>query len=301
MSDHTTLKGIFAPVLTPVDDALLPDIPRMLEHCRALLDNGCHGLVIFGTTGEANSFSSDERMHVLASLVEAGLPPEKLLVGTGVCSVTETVLLTEHALSLGCAGVLMLPPFYYKNVSDEGVFRFYARTIEQIANDRLRIYLYHIPQFSYTPIRLPLIRRLIDAFPNTVVGIKDSSGDWDNLRALLEQFPGFGVFSGTEKFLLNTLRLNGAGTISAVANVIPEQLRYLYEHWESPEADAWQANLMVTRQLIMKYGAIPSLKQMVAIRHNDPAWERVRPPLVELSPEAKSAFLDELQHAEVVN
>lgn len=301
MLKQATLKGVFAPVLTPLDDALLPDIPRMVDHCRTLLDGGCHGLVIFGTTGEANSFSSDERMHVLGSLVEAGLPAEKLLVGTGVCSVTETVLLTEHALSLECAGVLMLPPFYYKNVGDEGVFRFYARVIEQIAEDRLDIYLYHIPQFSYTPISLPLIRRLIDAFPNIVVGIKDSSGDWDNLKALLEQFPGFRVFSGTEKYLLNTLRLQGAGTISAVANVIPDKLRHLYDNWESPEADAWQANLMTTRQLIMKYGAIPSLKQMIAHRRNDPAWERVRPPLVELTPEARTAFLGELQQEEMVN
>ncbi len=276
------LRGVFAPILTPLDPELNPDVPRMAEHARWLLDHGCHGLVVFGTTGEATSFASDERMATLEGLLAAGLPPEKLLVGTGACSVPETATLTRHAVAQGCAGVLMLPPFYYKDVPDQGLFHHFAQVIDRVADDRLRIYLYHIPQFSGVPFSLELIQRLVDAFPATVVGIKDSSGQWENLRAILERFPGFGTFSGTEAFLLRTLRAGGVGTISAMANVIPERLRHLYDHWQEPEADAWQAQLMETRQRIARYGTIPGLKLMVAEQRQDPCWRRVRPPLVAL-------------------
>ena len=277
-----SLHGVFAPILTPLDATLSPDVARMAEHARWLLDNGCHGLVIFGTTGEATSFAPAERMATLEGLLAAGLPGDRLLVGTGACSVPEAVALTRHAVAQGCAGVLMLPPFYYKNVPDDGIFQHFAQVIQRVGDDRLRIYLYHIPQFSGVPFSLDLIQRLVEAFPGTVVGIKDSSGDWENLRAILERFPGFGTFSGTEAFLLRTLRAGGVGTISAVANVIPDRLRHLYDHWQSPEAEEWQAQLMETRQRITRYGAIPALKLMVAEQRQDPGWKRVRPPLVAL-------------------
>ncbi len=281
-SHPPSLHGVFAPILTPLDGELRPDVSRMAEHARWLLDNGCHGLVIFGTTGEATSFAPAERMATLEGLLAAGLPGERLLVGTGACSVPEAATLTQHAVAQGCAGVLMLPPFYYKNVPDDGIFQHFAQVIHRVGDDRLRIYLYHIPQFSGVPFSLDLIQRLVEAFPGTVAGIKDSSGDWKNLRTILERFPGFGTFSGTEAFLLQTLRAGGMGTISAVANVIPDRLRHIYDHWQEPEADAWQAQLMGTRQRIMAYGAIPALKLMVAEQRQDPGWKRVRPPLVAL-------------------
>lgn len=292
--NSTRLQGIFAPTLTPLRDDLSPDIERLAVHCRYLLDNGCHGLALFGTTSEANSFSVAERTATLEAIIEAGIPPQKLMPGTGCAALTDSVRLTAHAVSLGCAGVLMLPPFYYKNVSDEGLFRSYAQIIERVGDDRLRIYLYHIPPVSQTPISLSLIERLVTAYPETVVGIKDSSGDWNNLKAILDNFPGFGTFTGSEKFLLKTLQAGGRGTICATANVISDQLRALYESWQEPDAEVRQEALMATRSAVSQYQPIPALKAIIAQRRNDPAWGRVRPPLVELSDDEKRALIDEL-------
>lgn len=277
------LRGVFAPILTPLTSDLQPDIPRMVDHARWLLDNGCHGLVVFGTTGEGTSFSVDERMAVVEGLLAAGLPGERILVGTGCPAFSDTAALSAHAIQAGCAGVLVLPPYYYKDVSDEGLFRAYAAVIERVADPRLRIYLYHIPQVSHVDLSLDLIERLIQSFPETVVGIKDSSGDWTHLQALLDRFPGFGIFTGTEKYLVATLRHGGVGTICATANVIPDQIRALYEAWQAPDADQRQAQVMWLRDALAAVPTIPGLKALVAQRTGDPDWLRVRPPLVPLT------------------
>ena len=191
--------GIFAPTLTPMHSDLSPDTGRWIEHCRRLLQAGCHGLCPFGTTSEANSFSVDERIDMLEELVDADVPAHQLIPGTGCCALTDTVRLTAHSVNLGCAGVLMLPPFYYKGMSDDGLFRSYAEVIERVGHPKLRIYLYHIPPVSQVGISLDLIERLVTTYPDTVVGIKDSSRDWNNLHALLTNFPGFNVFTGSAR------------------------------------------------------------------------------------------------------
>ncbi|CAN5858584.1 dihydrodipicolinate synthase family protein [soil metagenome] len=277
------LSGLFAPVLTPFRADLSVDVERWIAFSKQLLTDGCHGLCPFGTTSEANSLALDERIATLTQLVEAGVPAAKLMPGTGASAIPEAVKLTKHAVKLGCAGVLLLPPFYYKGVSDEGIFRSIAEVIERVAEDALQVYLYHIPPVAQVGFSLSLIERLLKTYPRTVVGLKDSSGDWNNQKAILTNFPGFGTFSGSEKFILDNLRLGGAGSINAVANVIATPLRKLFDNWQTPQAEQYQEDVMVIAKARGDYPAIPLLKQIVAHVYEDPTWLTVRPPLVQLT------------------
>jgi len=294
-------RGIFVPTLTPVKADLSPDVERWNLFSKQLLADGCHGLCPFGTTSEANSFGVEERMTMLEQLIAGGVSPARLMPGTGTCAIPDTVRLTRHAVELGCAGVLMLPPFYYKGASDDGLFRAFAEVIERVADDRLRIYLYHIPPVSQVPLSLGLIERLIAAYPKIVAGIKDSSGDWNNLNALLTTFPGFGIFTGSEKFLLATLRAGGAGTINAVANVIAPIQRHLYDHQDSSEVEQWQEKINLLRPVYQEVPPIPALKQIVAHLRQDPSWRNVRPPFVELSAAQTDALLRRFAESQVMD
>ncbi len=290
------IRGVLSPVVTPFDSELRPDGERLAHHCRWLLEQGV-GLAVFGTTSEANSMSVAEKIALLDTLVAAGLPPSRMVPGTGCAAFTDTVELTRHAVQLGCAGVLMLPPFYYKGVSDEGLFRSYSEVIERVGDGQLRIYLYHIPPVAQVPISLPLIERLLKAYPGTIAGIKDSSGDWNNTRAMLEQFqsPEFDVFAGNESFLLATLRSGGAGCITATANVNPGPLARLARNWQQSDADEQQAALNAVRGMFPRSTMIPALKAAIAYYSKDPAWATVRPPLVELDGAQTNALLQALR------
>src|SRR6188474_1668144 len=215
-SDHAHLRGVIAPVLTPFRANLAPDQERFISHCRWLLSQNC-GLAPFGTTSEANSISKDERMSLLAALVAAGIDPSRMMPGTGCCSITETVELTAHAVRHGCAGVLMLPPFYYKNVTEEGLYAYFSEVVQRVGDERLRIYLYHIPPVAVVGITPNLVERLLKAYPTAIAGMKDSSGDWSNTKTFLDAFAksGFDIFPGSESFLLANMRNGGAGCISA--------------------------------------------------------------------------------------
>jgi len=284
MTQPQPLRGIFAPTLTPFRADLSVDVDRWIEHSKHLLATGCHGLCPFGTTSEANSLGLEERMALLEQLVAAGVSPTVLMPGTGTSALPDTVRLTAHAVTLGCAGVLLLPPFYYKGVSDAGLFRSIAEVIERVADDRLRVYLYHIPPVAQVGFSLSLIERLIKTYPQTVVGIKDSSGDWKNQAAMLHAFQGFGILSGAERFLLENLRLGGAGSINAVANVLAGPVRQLYDNWQTPDAERLQEQIILLRKPFQEYAAIPALKQIVAHFRQDPAWLTLRPPFVNLTP-----------------
>jgi len=298
MTTPTPLRGIFAPVLTPMRGDLSPDHERYVAFCTHLLETGCHGLCPFGTTSEGNSFSVDERMDLLQALVDGGIAPDVLMPGTGCSALTDTVRLTEHAVKLGCSGVLMLPPFYYKDVNDEGIFRAVSEVIQRVGSDRLHVYLYHIPQVAVVGFSLPLIERLRSAYPDTVVGIKDSSGDWDHLKSLLTEFPSFGTFSGTERYVLKALQHGGMGGINAVANVIPDRLRRLYDNWQSTDAEQLQDDALVIMKARGSYAPIPVLKQIVARTHNDPAWLNLRPPLLPLNNDEANQLMDALVELE---
>ena len=291
------LKGVLAPAVTPFRPDLSPDPERHARHCRWLLDNGCSGLAVFGTNSEANSLSADERMVLLEQLVQSGIPAARLLPGTGCCALTDSVRLTAHATALGCAGVLVLPPFYYKDAGEEGLYRSFAEVIERVGDSRLRLYLYHIPPVAQVGIAPALIERLLERYPDTVAGIKDSSGDWNGTRALLEAFApaGFDVFAGSEVFLLANLRGGGAGCITATGNVNPAAIDRLYREWKTGDADRLQADVSATRGVFQKYPMIAALKAALAAWSGDAGWATVRPPLVELTPAQGGALVQELR------
>jgi 4-hydroxy-tetrahydrodipicolinate synthase len=284
-----------APVVTPFDSQLRPDPERLVRHCRWLVEQSV-GLAVFGTNSEANSMSIGEKIELLDALIDAGLPPSRMMPGTGCCALTDSVALTRHAVRRGCAGVLMLPPFYYKGVSDDGLFRSYAEIIERVGDADLRVYLYHIPPVSQVPLSLALIERLLDAFPGTIAGVKDSSGDWNNTAAMLERFQprGFSVFAGSEIFLLPTLRAGGAGCITATGNVNAGPIAELARRWRDPDADSRQRAVDALRALFQKFPMIPALKAAIAHYAADPEWAAVRPPLIELDARQRTALIDAL-------
>jgi len=241
---------VFVPACTPFRADLSVDGERLVAHCRWLLAQGAGGLAVFGTTSEANSLSAGERMGALDQLVDGGISAGLLMPGTGCCALPETVALTRHAVERGCMGVLLLPPFYYKGVSDDGLFAGIAELVQRVADDRLRIYLYHIPPMTNVGFSLALIERLLKAFPGVVVGIKDSSADWKHTQALLQAFPDFEIFPGSETYLLDGLRLGSAGCISATANVNVAAMRALIDAWQTPAADAMQQRLNAVRAAV---------------------------------------------------
>ncbi|HKY96526.1 MAG TPA: dihydrodipicolinate synthase family protein [Gemmatimonadaceae bacterium] len=294
----SSVRAVFSPVVTPFRKDLSPDAERLAQHCRWLLENNV-GLAVFGTNSEANSMSVDEKADLLDKLIEDGIDPRRMMPGTGMSALTDTVNLTAHAVRLGCSGVLMLPPFYYKSVTDEGLYRSYSEVIERVGDVRLKVYLYNIPPVSHVPLSVALIERLLNAYPQTVAGIKDSSGDWNNTRAYIESFAhrGFVVFPGSESFLLQGLRNGASGCISATANVHPGPIAKMLDIWESADADSHQARLDEIRGIFAKYPMIAALKSAVAHYSGDPAWRTVRPPLVELSDDQEKSFLSELDAA----
>jgi 4-hydroxy-tetrahydrodipicolinate synthase len=291
------IRGVLAPVLTPFGGDFAPDRERFVAHCQWLLSQNC-GLAVFGTTSEANSLAAEERSTLLEELVATGVDTSRMLVGAGCCSITETVKLTAQAVKHGCAGVLMLPPFYYKGVSEEGLYRYFSEVVQRVGDPRLRIYLYHIPPVAVVGITTGLVERLLNSYPNTIAGMKDSSGDWNNTRIFLDAFAqsGFDVFVGSESFLLANMRNGGAGTISATANVNPAAIHKLYAEWKNADADDQQAKLNVIRDAFgKKYPMISALKQGIAIYAHDPRWAKVRPPLVELTAEQTRTLAAELK------
>jgi 4-hydroxy-tetrahydrodipicolinate synthase len=279
-------RGVLVPVLTPFDADLAADADRFVAHCRWLCDEGANGLAVFGTTSEANSLSVGERIALLDRLLDAGIAPGMLMPGTGCCALPDTVALTRHAVGRGCFGVLLLPPFYYKSVTDDGLYAGVAEVVARVGDARLRIYLYHIPGMAGAGFSLPLIERLVAAFPGVVVGIKDSSGDWNHTQALLQAFPGFEVFPGSEANLLAALRLGGAGCISATANVNVRAIRALIDARATPAAEAMQQKLSAVRGAIEAYPLVAATKAIVAVLRGDDGWNAVRPPLRPLPADA---------------
>jgi 4-hydroxy-tetrahydrodipicolinate synthase len=308
-SNRAQIRGVLAPVVTPFTANLASDRERFIRHCQWLVSQNC-GLAPFGTTSEANSMSTDERISLLDALIAAGIDPSRMMPGTGCCSISETVALTAHALKHGCAGVLMLPPFYYKDVSEEGLYSYFSEVVQRVGDPRLRIYLYHIPPVAVVGITPRLVERLLKAYPSTIAGMKDSSGDWNNTKMFLNAFAdsdrsdrvGFDVFVGSETFLLGNMRNGGAGTISATANVNPAAIHQLYTVASVVSADVdleiEQARLNLVRELFSSRkfpSMIAALKQAIAIYANDSEWARVRPPLVELTTEQAKSLAEQLR------
>jgi len=338
------IRGVLAPVVTPFKDDLSPDTERFIAHCKWLLSQNC-GLAVFGTNSEANSLAVEERAMLLDELVAAGIDPARMMPGTGCCSIMETVKLTAQAVDHGCAGVLMLPPFYYKDVSEEGLYRYFSEVVQRVGDARLKIYLYHIPPVAVVGITTGLVERLLAAYPNAIGGMKDSSGDWNNTRMFLDAFvrdrhgdsatgwatsrarsgndlemdtqTSFDVFVGSESFLLANMRNGGVGTISATANVNPGAIHSVFAQATTrqeavsasgprrtgdndaalSDLDDQQQRLNIVRAVFSNRkfpSMIAALKQAIAIYTDDPAWAKVRPPLVELTPDQARTLSEEL-------
>ncbi len=287
MSQVTSVSVLTASV-TPFNQDLKVDHDGLATHVHWLLERGAMGVVLMGTTGEANSLSVEERKQALDAVLNTGVDPGHLIVGTGCCAVTDTIDLTNHALHTGVQRVLILPPFYYKNVSEDGLFASYDHLLQSIGSTRIRVYLYHFPKMSAAPITCSLVERLKQAYPENIVGFKDSSGDLENIRNMIRHFPDMQVFAGSEQFLLDTLRVGGAGCISATANVTSPLIANLLAKWESPEADLLQEHLSRIRKSIERWPMIAALKILMQDLTERDTWMNLRPPLTSLSPnEAK--------------
>ena len=293
------IGGVLSPVLTPFKPNLEPNVARYVAHCKWLISNNV-GLAIFGTNSEAASLSVSERLGLTDALLAAGVPAHRMMPGTGACALPDAVTLTKHAVSNGAAGCLMLPPLYYKGVSDEGLYAYYSEVIERVGDAKLKVYLYHIPAVSGVPITLKLIEKLRKQYPDTVVGVKDSSGVWDNTQAMIDQFAkdGFDVFPGSELPLTQALAIGGVGCISATANVNPAGIHAIYAARGTPEGAALQAKADVIRKIFQALVMIPAMKRMAAEFSGQTDWCIVRPPLTALDEAAAGQLRAQLQAAD---
>jgi 4-hydroxy-tetrahydrodipicolinate synthase len=291
----TPMSGIIAPIVTAFHQNCEIDFERSIAHCRWLLGHGCDGLVVFGTTSEANSLSLVERKRLLEAIVSSGISPTQLLLGNGSCALPDAVDLAIHALQIGCDKVLMLPPFYYKAVSVDGLFAFFAEFIDRVADPRLHVYLYHIPPVAQVGIPLALIEKLSARYGRLIAGIKDSSGDWENTRRLLTEFADIQVFPGSEAFLLPALRLGAAGCISGTANVGAETMQLLYQNRETAEAEEMQSRLNRVREVFQRYPTIAAVKAVLAVANDADNWRYVRPPLSRLPDVDSQVLVRELE------
>lgn len=294
-----TIRGVVVPLLTPFNDDLSIASDLYVSHARWLFTQGCAGIVPFGTTGEALSVGIDERIDAIQSLVDAGIDPSRMIPGTGLSNVTDTARLSRACLDLGCAGVMVLPPFYYKAVTEDGLYRYYVRLLETLGRDA-RIYLYHIPPIAIVGVPTSLVARLHREFPENFVGIKDSSGDWENTKALFD-IDGLIVYPGSEVPLLDALALGGPGCISATANLNTKAIARVIELYGSGQTEAvheLHESVKRFRQIVEKHGPIPAQKRLLALSSGDARWANVRPPLLALSEqegkELATALRDEL-------
>lgn len=291
-------KPAFARVVAAVATPFLPDdrvdTARLLAHCRWLLSEGCDGLLLFGSTGESASLTLAERHGIIDHLVVSGIPAARLLIGSGCCAQEDTLELTRHATEAGCGGVLVLPPFFFKNVSDEGLLRYYGELIERTADDRLGIYLYHFPQASQVPISLDLSKALVERYPGVIRGYKDSSGDWANTERFLTAFPDLDIYSSTEARIADVLRLGGAGCVSATANVQPRAIRQVVDAAGKDGQAALQKEVADCRNAFQGLPVVPAVKAALEAIHNDSAWALMRAPLTPLDPQARTSLLSAL-------
>jgi 4-hydroxy-tetrahydrodipicolinate synthase len=287
--------GVNAAALTPMRDDLSVDLDRLAAHCRWLLGNGCNGLAILGTTGEANSLGVDERIEVMEGVVARGIPAARLLPGTGTPAIPDTVKLTRKAFALGCPGVLVLPPFFYKNPSDDGLFAYFSEIVQRTGGEG-KIYLYHFPQQSMVPFGVELIARMLKAFPAVIKGIKDSSGNFANTKSYVDNFAkdGFEVYCGDDGALRDLLVAGGAGCITAASNVGSAVNAQVYANWNNEVGASAQATLTAIRQAVVSAPLIPGLKALMARHSGNAGWNNMRPPHLKLSAEAaarlQSAF-----------
>ncbi len=295
---NSQLRGIWAPCLTPLNSDLSIDLFKLTSHINWLLENGCDGVVLFGTTGEASSFSASERMSALEHVVESGISCCRLMVGNGFPSVQDSVSVTQHALSVGCEQVLMVPPYFYKTPNLDGVSAAYRYVFDRINGESLRVILYHYPKLSMVPITHSLIHELTRTHGNLIAGVKDSTGDWSSMKGFIQEFPELSIFPGSDSYLLAALKIGGVGTITATADINPTGIAKVYDLWSKRmDAVAAQDAANRVREVVFKYPLSSALKAVQAHFCFDESWKTVRPPLTPLSESHQSRLLAELEEA----
>ena len=292
------IKGLIAPILSPFDNDLKFNQNMYNDLAHDLLENGCSGLAPFGTTGEALSLSNKERMNALEGLLNSGIKADQLIPGTGLCNFPDTVMISKHALDLGCHGVMTLPPFYFKGMSDEGLFDYFEKLIEEINHSKLKIFLYHIPQVSGVGLSIDLVSKLKKSYPDIVVGIKDSSGNWENTKSLLG-IDDLVVYPGAELPVIEAIKLGAPGCISATANLnggdISKVINFCHDNeWE--KAEDLHKKVTKVRLLFQDYAPIPAQKGLLAKKTKIGEWLNVRPPLKSINNDKVSELANTLNN-----
>ena len=277
------ISGVFSAVLTPLNEDYSIDLKLYLFHCQWLLKQNLTGLCIFGTTGEANAFDVNQKIQALEYLINNNIKPSQLIIGTGHCSINDTVRMTKKCSELKVRAVLVLPPFFYKNVSDDGVIEFYSQIIEQVDNKNLHYILYNIPQTSGISISFDVIDKLIKSYPNNVIGMKDSSGDLDNMLKITKFFNDFSLFSGSDSMALKVCKHGGAGAITATSNISGRLLSFIVNNYKEElkidnlqELQSLQEKI---RQTLFTHEPVSALKAFMSVRFSKKNWNRVVPPL----------------------
>jgi len=294
MYNQHPVRGLWCAMLTPLDRDGGVDHPRLVDHARRLLARGVDGLAPFGTTGEGQSFGVGERAAGLSALLSAGIPAAKLVAATGCAALSETITLTRHGVQSGCAACLVLPPFFFKELSDEGLYAWYSRLIDAVGDNRLRVLLYHIPQVTDVPLSVDLVARLAEAFPRIIVGVKDSSGDLANTQALLARVPQLAILVGHEPHLPRAVRAGGAGTICGVANTYPAIVRALL----SPNVtQADEERIATFLDIVFRQPFLPAFKAIVAAQTGDAGWHAMCPPHLPLDEGERRTLLAALAEA----
>jgi|SRR5581483_900067 len=293
-------SGIWPALLTPLDAGLAIDHARFAEHARTLIAVGCGGVTPFGTTGEGPSFAVAERRAAIDALVAGGVPAQRILVSVSCAALPDVLALTQHALAIGAHGVLMMPPFFLKDVSDAGVIDAYRYVIDRAADARLKLYLYHIPQLSGVALSCEVIAELRRLYPSTIVGIKDSGGDRAQSIAFAQAFmPPLTVYVGTEPHLPELGRRGSTGAVSGLANFIPRVVHRLVAQPDAPGTARDLARVERLLAVLGGYSLTPALKGVMAAMVGDRDWLTVRPPLVALSAEEFAALERELRPLEL--
>lgn len=291
MTADAPLRGLWCATLTPVhptgaiaDSLLVPHIARMLA-------SGCDGVVLFGTTGEGPSFSVAERSAGLETVLSAGIPPERIVSAVGCAALSDTVALVRHALASGCPRCLVLPPFFWRALSNEAVYRYYAAVIDAVGDPSLRLYLYHFPDMSGVGIEPEVVARLASDYPGIVAGVKDSSGDFARTQAFIDCAPDLSILVGHEPHIPQLMTAGGAGTICGAANLYPDLVGALLRFGVTQDDER---RLQTALHCLAAYPFVPAYKAVLAALSNQPAWANVRPPLLPLPAQAAEALMRSL-------
>jgi 4-hydroxy-tetrahydrodipicolinate synthase len=291
---HSLANGVYAATLTPMYEDFSCNCEALVNHCNDLINRGCKGIVLFGTTGEGTSFSVAEREQLIKEVVRSGIDPQKIIIGITCCAINDAIKLASLAIDSHCAAVLISPPFFYSNLCEEGVINFYKEIIRSIDHHELKILLYHIPQYSGVPITMNMIKALNDEFPNTVIGIKESEGNLDFTKKVLSTFENFKVFVGHELHISEAVQSGAAGGISGIVNAYPELISSLYEYGKNQDKPDYNPVAKIVVQSLKKHPIFPAIKAVVESQKGKD-WHVVRLPLVSLNKQQKQELIESLK------